>query len=112
MATIQNGLYEPNWREHRRRRRVMWLLLLGFIPGVVLTGTAIGAAFATEPPYIAVAVVWMLAILVTSHRASALRCPRCGQRFYAKGLYHNGFTRKCLHCGLRKWADEDPAQPA
>jgi hypothetical protein len=32
-------------------------------------------------------------------------CPRCGKWFFAKWWYHNNFARKCVHCGLPKWAD-------
>ena len=27
-------------------------------------------------------------------------CPRCNETFTMKGLFQNGFTSKCLHCGL------------
>jgi hypothetical protein len=28
------------------------------------------------------------------------KCPHCGKRFARRGLFHNGFTRKCLNCGV------------
>jgi predicted nucleic acid-binding Zn-ribbon protein len=34
-----------------------------------------------------------------------VRCPRCGQKFYAKGTVYWQMATKCLHCGQKKYAD-------
>jgi len=35
------------------------------------------------------------------------RCPRCGERCFTQGLYHNDFARRCLSCKVRLyWPDE------
>jgi len=36
------------------------------------------------------------------------RCPKCRNRFFRTPHRNLPFTRKCLHCGLPKWAREDP----
>jgi hypothetical protein len=84
--------------EIRRRRRTLWVLFLGFIPATLtfflLTGSnqlAVGFAL-----------LWMGLTSVAMFRTAFARCPRC------KGLFHfdrwfmsnNGFTRKCMRCGL------------
>ena len=43
-------------------------------------------------------------------------CPRCGELFFRKfddrpwrgAWQHNPFARRCMHCGLPKWAAVDP----
>jgi hypothetical protein len=44
------------------------------------------------------------AYAVTSMRCSSFRCSRCQKWYFAKWGYHNGFARKCAHCGLLKYA--------
>lgn len=34
-------------------------------------------------------------------------CPRCHKWFFAT-WYRNPFARKCVHCGLPKWANSEP----
>lgn len=40
-------------------------------------------------------------------------CPRCGEPFHYAigwlGRLNNPFARRCVHCGLRKWAVDDTA---
>lgn len=49
--------------------------------------------------------VWMLFVLVMLTLTHEARCPRCGQRFYAKGAEFSQVTKRCLHCGQEKYAD-------
>jgi tRNA(Ile2) C34 agmatinyltransferase TiaS len=48
---------------------------------------------------------WMLFGLVMLAVTHEARCPRCGQRFYAKGAEFSQMTKRCLHCGQEKYAD-------
>ena len=41
----------------------------------------------------------------TLRRATIIRCPRCGQKFYVKGTVYRQVATKCLHCGEKKYAD-------
>ena len=38
-------------------------------------------------------------------------CPRCGEPFHYAvgwlGRVNNPFAERCVHCGLRKWAESD-----
>src|SRR4051812_17999005 len=106
MVKIQHGSYAAAWHEHRRRDRWVWAAFLGYIPGVMLLGTLLGMVFGTEM-YLVTAIAWMIVASIVNLRAATFRCPRCGEQFYSRGLFHNGFTRRCLHCGLAKWASED-----
>ena len=36
------------------------------------------------------------------------RYPRCGDPFFHNWWNGNGFARRCVHCGLPKYATHDP----
>jgi ketosteroid isomerase-like protein len=52
---------------------------------------------------------WMAAFVVTGWRAALFPCPRCHKWFFATWWYRNPFARKCVHCGLPKWANSEPS---
>jgi predicted RNA-binding Zn-ribbon protein involved in translation (DUF1610 family) len=80
-------------------------------PGALLLGAMLGRVFDADL-FFPVAISWMVAIWIASYRSGSFRCPRCGEPFYYRGSYRNGFARRCLHCGLKKWTNEDLAPPA
>jgi len=45
--------------------------------------------------------IFVLIMLILTHEVS---CPRCGQRFYARGADFFQITTECLHCGQPKGA--------
>jgi hypothetical protein len=89
-----------SWSDYRFWDWVTRLLYLGFFP-VSLIG--LNTSFESAIFWIA-AISFAAVVNVVGYRAKSFRCPRCGKPFFCWGLYHNGFTRKCLHCGLPKWA--------
>lgn len=111
MAKIEEGPYAAAWREHRRRDRWFWAAFLGYLPGVPLLGTVI-SGLVGHGLYLPTAIAWMIAISIAGYRSGMLRCPRCGQRYYVRTFFHNGFARRCLHCGLPKWASGSLDRPA
>ena len=52
---------------------------------------------------------WMIFGVVMLTLWHEVKCPRCGQRFYAKGMEFWQMTRECLHCGLPKYGDVSAA---
>ena len=55
---------------------------------------------------------WMIFVVIMMTVTHELKCPRCGQRFYAKGAEFSQTTGRCLHCGQEKYADVTPAHYA
>ena len=51
---------------------------------------------------------WMIFVVIMMTVTHELKCPRCGQRFYAKGAEFSQTTGRCLHCGQEKYADVTP----
>src|ERR1700687_3391094 len=97
MSSEQNQeKMRSSWSDYRFWAWVTHLLYLGFIP-VSLVG--LNTSFESATFWIA-AISFAAVVNVVGYRAKSFRCPRCGESFFCWGLYHNGFTRKCLHCGL------------
>ncbi len=105
--------YEAGWRDLKRRRIIFWAVFLGYIPGTMavflLVGLPVSALTGIKPDYFfaAIALCWMVAFVVTSLRMTLFSCPRCKKSFFASWWYHNSFARKCVHCGLPKWANSE-----
>ena len=66
-------------------------------------------------PIAVAAFAWMIAFAVVGYQTGNFRCPRCGELFFLKFEIESGgapgqkpFARRCLHCGLPKWAGHDP----
>gem|GEM_PF-922354 len=94
----------------RRLKLVQWSFL-----GVVLLGPALlaltGLAIARwhwsflrlAIPCIAIAFLGGMGALGLTW--TLWRCPQCHRRFFTNFIVTNQFSRKCMHCGLPKWAE-------
>src|SRR3954469_15775571 len=93
-----SGQYTRAWRQYARRRTA--------VIGAIISGPALTAT----PPSVAtvLGLVWLALCLWTTGRLFSFRCPRCGNPFFFKFPQRNAFARRCLHCGLAKFADDDP----
>jgi hypothetical protein len=89
-------------------------VFLSYMPGVLAIFFAIGlplsALTGTKPDYFgfAIASCWIAVCVVTGWRVALFSCPRCHKWFFATWWYRNPFARKCVHCGLPKWANSEP----
>ena len=77
--------YDEVWRSHRRWFRAVWLLWLGWLPFGWFVVFPVMRRSHSDAPGFAVAFVYMAAFLFAGTRASSLRCPRCGERFFSRG---------------------------
>jgi ribosomal protein L37E len=88
-------------------------LFLGlFFGGGAVTGLLVAALGTRAPDWLwPVAMLpWMVAAIVKSQGAIRVPCPRCGKPFNSTSWSYNGLARRCMHCGLPKWAPADPHQ--
>jgi hypothetical protein len=105
--------YSEQWRDWRKRRNIVWLIFLGYIPGVIAIFFSvlflfrlIGLPAAWDgPAFYAIAGSWMFSFIVAGIYAGYFPCPRCHKPFFVTWWYRNPFARKCVHCGLPKWAN-------
>jgi len=98
--------YEDRWNELRRLNKNEWVVIISAIPGVALfaaLASSVGIVGAT--PYIGGA--WLVAYWISSQMTLGFKCPQCNDRFFVRGGFRNGFSSKCLNCGLPKWALEN-----
>jgi hypothetical protein len=103
-VTEQNRTpYERQWREYRRLRRLAVFLWLGWMPyGAAVL--ALTRPFQSPTPKLGIVSGWILILAIAGAQQGSFRCPRCGEKFFSKGWYHNGLSSSCLHCQLPKWA--------
>jgi hypothetical protein len=92
------------WREYRKRRNLAIFAFSGYVPIVFVIATITTRVFHTTTPAFIAAFSWMIFYAVASVRTASFKCPRCDQWFFAKWWYRNSFARRCVHCGLPKYA--------
>jgi hypothetical protein len=100
------------WRAYRRRAWLFWAAFLGGIPYTIVGGWFTEIHGIRWVWWLLMA-WWGVSFFVTALRKGMFLCPRCGQEFFSRDGFGNTFARKCLHCGLPKWAEPaaSPTQP-
>jgi len=76
--------YEQQWREYRKRRNTLFIILATYIPGVLLFALLFQRLLRSDTATSAMAFAWMLAFAVVAVRVTTWPCPRCGKWFHAK----------------------------
>src|SRR5262249_61963792 len=106
------GEYSEEWAELRRLRRRG---LIGVAGGVAIYGCFLPVAKFALWLGFALFVAWAVALgtlFWALMKIAYWLCPRCGKEFHGRrGTFNrmsNPFARRCVHCGLPKWADPDP----
>src|SRR3954464_9992604 len=95
----------PNpWDEYRRRRNLAWLAFIGYAPVCFGLGMLSMRLFSTITPAFVVAIAWMVFFVIAGNLALRFSCPRRGKPFSEKWWYYNTAARRCVHCGLPKYA--------
>jgi hypothetical protein len=110
--------YSGNWRRYRKVNILG--VLLGLSGLIVMAGLIYfnNNLFFDKngSPVLGVVliVIWGAAMATIAIRAHWWRCPRCGKRFgilgmrKAQGPWSWGiYSRKCVHCGLPRYANTD-----
>jgi ribosomal protein L37E len=103
----QESPYEEQWERFRRINRLAFWVLCTYLPGSAIIGVPLSRLADSDWPLALVGATWLIAVLVTDRAAIRLKCPRCGKPFFHTWWFHNGFAKKCVHCGLPKRAKHD-----
>lgn len=93
--------YAERWRQYRKFRNLGWLLLACYFPILIVIGMFASSIHADWLFY-ASWVIWVILSAILGHRIAWWRCPRCGKLF--AGYWRGSFAKKCVHCGLPKFA--------
>jgi hypothetical protein len=103
--------YDEAWNEIRDAQAAVIIIFATYMPAQLLVAPLLAHVL---PSSVAaggmVFVIWGVGIAASVMYLTTRRCPRCRKGFFQKGLYHNLFGQKCLHCGLRKYASADEAE--
>ena len=102
-----------NSRRWRRLRVSSLLLLLVFVLYIPVMALGVFTLDAIAPGLGDRAGFWLFAawgvvLLVVNFYQISFRCPGCGGWFGASNSWTNPIARRCLHCGLARYAN--PAQ--
>jgi hypothetical protein len=98
--------YREQWQRYRKLRNLFMWIFLGYFPVVFAFTVIVSKLFHSLAPGFLLAGGWMLALVVVGTRLSEWWCPRCGKWYSATWGYNKGFfARKCVNCGLLKYAD-------
>jgi len=96
----------PNaWDVYRKRRNLALFAFFGYVPVVSVIAFLSIRLFSTLTPAFVVAIAWMVFFVIAGNLSLRFPCPRCGKWFFEKWWYYNTFARRCVHCGLPKYAD-------
>jgi hypothetical protein len=94
------------WRDLRRRRVAVVILLIGWFPLGIAAQVVLGkGANPWLQGYAAVTLGAAIVLMLT-------RCPVCGERFHSKPIGSSGayfrwaFSRSCLNCGAGPHDDD------
>lgn len=103
VATGESRTAEPSyvraWRDYSRRRLMYAVSFLSF-PFIAL----LLVWWQSPDSFTIVGPAWFVFALVSMIRFAAFRCPRCHKNFFATALMGNLFAKRCMNCGLSKWA--------
>lgn len=96
------------WEDYRKRRRLMIIALVGYLPVMIATSLVCWWLLSTaDCDYVAiVALTWLAFFGFTVIRLNQFPCPNCGRAFFLY-KYHigsNPLAKRCLHCDWPKWA--------
>jgi hypothetical protein len=88
------------------RRNAVWLFFAGWLPAMAVVMLVAARLLRAPLLFYLAAAVYVGLLLIVSVRFTSWRCPRCRKWFHSTWWYYNSFARKCVHCGLKKYADE------
>jgi hypothetical protein len=91
----------PGLGKVRRRRWLLWTVLLAYLPTMWVT-QQITHSFQRSLP---VFFLWVLLLIAAAAISAVARCPRCGNYYHVNGMVLM-YLRKCLHCQLPVNADK------
>lgn len=103
-AEIAPAVISAGLSKIRRRRWVVWSVMIIYLPTMWTTQKITHSFNASMPVFF----VWFLLLLIAMGYSAVARCPRCGNYYHVNGMILL-YLRKCLHCQLP--LNEDKTSP-
>ena len=85
----------PGLSKVRRRRWLLWLVLIAYLPTMWTTQQITRSFQGSLPVFFA----WLALLILVTVVSALAKCPRCGHYFHMNGMALL-YLRKCLHCQL------------
>ena len=97
--------YAAAWRQYRKLGRLRLIALFGHLPFGAAVAEATHLFHLRAPLPVLLLMPWFCFAVVALARAGSFQCPRCHHAFFYTWYLSNPLARRCLHCGLPKWAE-------
>ena len=81
-----------------RKKRIIGLLMMVFFP--IIVGGLSKFIGPSKVVILFIAVTYFTSMMFILLTVNFYKCPRCKNFFFFTTYFANGFTSKCLHCGL------------
>ena len=95
---------DESWLALKGQFRVLWILLLGGLPGVFLLAYLASALFKQDAILPGIALIWMAVTAWAGVRVASFACPRCGKAFFENWYFFKMLRSQCAYCGLERGA--------
>ena len=104
--------YESAWQRYRRFRLIGFLGLIAFFPvGFAFASMMASPGAGTFNSEMAVFFILVSPMLISDFMLRVFKCPRCKRVFFggflSEGVLGRMMTKRCVHCGLNKFASDD-----
>jgi hypothetical protein len=100
-AVEDRALLHQGLAKVRRRRWLLWLVLLVYLPSMWAAQELTGSFSGALPAFFG----WFVLLITVTAISATAKCPRCGNYFHVHGMTML-YLRKCLHCQLHLTADK------
>jgi predicted RNA-binding Zn-ribbon protein involved in translation (DUF1610 family) len=85
------------WKEYRRIKHRLLILLFGWVPFGMLLGIGLPRIFGTFVPSYVLAFAYVIVLAYTFLQYGLYPCPNCGSRYMNRQLFHS----TCGQCGIQ-----------
>jgi len=109
-STFEQSRYASAWRTYKVLRFLFLLLGIGWVPfgyGIItLTDHWNSNSTTAYPAMVAwvLVLLWVIAACVVGSMRVLWPCPRCGKPFRGLFRLRPFLPKRCVHCGLPRWA--------
>ncbi len=100
-SSVDPAIMAAGLRKVRKRRWLLWSLILIYLPGIWSCLTLTGSDRATGLFF----GIWLILLIIGVFFVTTAKCPRCGNLFHMHGITPL-YLRNCLHCRLHICADK------